>query len=566
MANKYSKKIIQEAIKASIEGRALNEFEVPGVAGAKSVAGGVKGMFQGMGGNYRANRAKSFMTQMGQKTQKTYDKYAPKAIKHARKMQQSSNQSVQQTGQKIEDEVRDTGQRVKDLKADIDASFPGSISGTDGTARMGDPGSALRKDVPKDDPTVGFYKWLEVNHDINSERFHKMGRKAQDDLVSFYLSAVATKKGQQAKKEKLAQKLSQGLGDDKQELKQTGQIQQAPSQPVPQPPQPSSNSSNVKGDTDTVPQIQRRAATPQMPQQPSMKAAIGDIIKNKPMKLSPTDRAGVPPQVAQRMDPQKLQQLKQQQPVQPQMQPISKPQQVPGTRPLHDLPPDPHKAVTRPVQQPISLKDIGLDSGTIGKLNTALKTDNPKVKKLEGDLVNALKAGWGDVAKARISDILNVTQPMKQSVAPKGKNIKATQPMKKKQVEMPPEKVVTGPRDFKGQVDKALAKNVPSKFGGPPTVGTPEEKPKTQPLKVRVAEPTPKSQKTQNLKKVKKPSAKRKKKQEEKMPIMSMADFMKSSKDDPEQKKQAREKIKQEKKYYKSKAKRKGKKVLIQEK
>lgn len=549
MSKKYSKQIIQEAIQSAID----NEIILEGpINFAKSVGGGVKGAFQGMGGNYRANRARSYMTQLGNKTQKVFDKLGPKAVQQARKMQQSSNSAVKQTGEKIEDEVADTGERVKDLKSDIESSFPAGLDVGSAQGGMKDPGSSRRGPIQKNDPTVGFYKWLDTTHGINSDNFHHLGKGAQDELVHNYLTAAAQHKIKGAKQQQLKQKLSQGLAQDEQEVEQTGKVQNVPA-PFPKPASPESKA-------DTVPQVQRRDRGAQPPrQQPSLRAPVVDIIANKPLRLSPTDQRGVPPEVAKRMPPQP-------QPVSAQPQkPVSKTfsalpqsqQGPPAQKPIaptrsQQLGPvgSPSKIQTRPVQQPLTLKDVGATQDEIKHLSS-LKSNDPIVQKLEDELRNALSAGWADVARAKIDAIKNQTRKTDTNT---GSN--STKALKKKQLTMPPEK------DFSTQMGKALKKSAPK----PEIPKVPDRKTvpftKTEPMKV--ADEEPRKEKSTKAVKKKKPSAKRKSKKEEQDPVMSMADFMKSSENDPEQKRQAREKIKASKQNRKSKN--RGKKLLIQEK
>jgi len=190
MSKRASKKIIQEAVLAAVKGEVISEGPI---SFAKSIGAGIKGGAQTVGGNYRANRAKSYMDQYAKKSQKDVDKFGTKAVKQAQKMKSSSHPSVKQTGEKIEDEVADTKQRVQTVAQDIQQSFPSAV-GQDpagGMTARGQKGAA----VSTGGVLGGFYKWLQDEHGIDRQDFLGLAKAAQVPYTEKYLGDVAVSPG-----------------------------------------------------------------------------------------------------------------------------------------------------------------------------------------------------------------------------------------------------------------------------------------------------------------------------------------------------------------------------------
>ena len=547
MSKKQSKIIIENAIQAAINGEVISEGPVDF---AKSVAGGAKGAFQGVTGNFRANRAKTYMDTFAKKTQKSVAKYGQKAKKIADKMSQSRNDAVSATGDRIAQEIEDTEQRVQDLTADINQSFPSSISPSQQTKY----GSRAPSKGGKGE--VGAFRdWFNQNYDVP---WDSIGKSAQSQVIDQYVQATA--KGKEA--QKIDNELEQEL------ISRTSNVPD-PADKIKVPPE--DQASIQKKGPESI--ISRGMSQP--PSRQSVASPAGE---------KPTPPAQKPPGVVPTPQPQggpdvfpKLPRPAPPQASAPQLPAPKTPTDPTGRQAI--VPPTPQgpqqakgdtladKGVKTPNK--LGLSDIGVSQNEFGMINKAIqKRDSDALA-----MYNAMK--FGDEKEAK--SYLDKLRKSERSEAGTQQLPKA---QKKMELDSPPEKDTA---NLKKVVNKSLATSagkykVPSpddvkskgrrEFENAPT-GEMEVQPGREPtapipLTQKKKRETNPYQVSQEKKKKIQPGKEAVNPELDEGPIMSMSDFMARSADDPDQARQAKEKIDQERKASKRKKKsKKDKKVVI---
>jgi len=343
---------------------------------------------------------------------------------------------------------------------------------------------------------------------------------------------------------------------------ETGGPQAAPPQ-VAQPVQPPAETPTAQIPPIQQQQLARQAAQPQAPAQPGLTATIGDMIKQKPLRLGGTDVLGIPPEVAKRMPQKELEKQKA-----AAMAKQQKPTGLPQTRP----------------GDPLDLPTVGATPEEVKLISKASEKANPTIDQL----MTAMK--WGDVQTAQ--QHLNAlrqsgfkapeaTKATKAEKMPSAEE-KSTKALKKQQVQMPPEQQF---KDIVGTAATQALPPAPQKYTPPspaqlkPQGYVPPSPKKFEKAMVRdpqgegPAEPiiplTREKEKGAETPKKEKRAKQRKENTtgtEGDEPIMTMADFMRQSKDDPEQISQAKQKIDQERELQKRPKKSKSKgKILIRD-
>ena len=593
MSRRKSKTIIEATIQSAIKGNVVTEGPVDF---AKSVAGGVKGAFQGVGGNYRANRAKTYMDTFAKKTQKNVEKYSKKAEKMAQKMQQSRNDAVQATGDRISQEIDDTKQRVQDLAADINYSFPASISPSKQT-RYGQkaPRSGGKGEVG------AFRDWFNQNYDVP---WDSIGKTAQNQIIDQYIKAQG--KGEQA--QKVDDELEAALVGKKMQADPADKIDISPEdQAAIQKRGPESIISRGMGTPTAQKQSQVQPSPPGA--QSPVQTPPGVVQTPQQRQSQPSGRvAQIPPpppagtqQIAKGPDAGQ--------------QSTGTQATMGGRKPMLPMNPDMGFAKTMMGQDPekterdvfskpqLTLKDVGVNPKDFEMLDVAARQKNTDVLAM----MNAMRFGNKEEAQKHLDSFMKSLQA--KTVTPKDTEVdvkktasgktkgtavgkkklqKGTVAGKKKKkqtnIEMPPEKSTSS---LKKIVDKSLGSaakkyKIPSpndlkskgerEFEDAPT-GEIEAQPLPLTKRREPTAPIPLSKKKKKKTEPYEVTQDRPKKVKpgkesvgvEEGPIMSMADFMARSADDPEQARKAKEKIDQERELQKphSRKNKKGKVVIM---
>ena len=551
MSKKNSKIIIENAIQSAINGEVISEGPIDF---AKSVAGGAKGAFQGVTGNFRANRAKTYMDTFAKKTQKSVAKYGQKAQKIADKMSQSRNDAVSATGDRIAQEIEDTEQRVQDLTADINQSFPSSISPSQQT-RYGSraPSKGGKGEVG------AFRDWFNQNYDVP---WDSIGKSAQGQIIDQYVQATAKGAKAQEIDDELEQELinrTSNVPDPADKIKVPPEDQASIQKKGPESiisrgmSQPPSKQAVASPASAAPPPAQKPVTPPgvvQTPQTPKPAQAGPDVFSKLPR---PAPQAAAPqlPSPKTPTDPTGRQAIT---PPAPQG-----PQQAKGDT-------IPNKGAKTPNK--LGLSDLGVDQSEFGMINKAIqKRDSNALA-----MYNAMKFGDEKEAKSYLDKL------RKSERAEAGTQQLPRSP-KKMELDSPPEKDTA---NLKKVVDKSLATSagkykVPSPddvksqgrrdFENAPT-GEIEVEPSREPtapipLTKKKKKETNPYQVSQEKKKKVHPGKEAANPKVDEGPIMSMADFMARSADDPDQARQAKDKIDQERKASKRKKSKKDKKVVI---